>query len=443
VYVFFFYLAKFEITHKGMRNLFFFLLFYIALLSATSSCQTGRRGGDWTHFRGSNLDGISHDKSAPLNWTETDNIAWKSAMEGRGWSSPVVYDNQVWYTTATPDGKEMFAVCTDFNTGQNLFNVRVFQPDTLYRKNAINSYATPTPCIEDDFVYVHFGRYGTACLSTETGQIVWSRTDLQCEHVQGPGSSLILYRDKLIVHLEGSDVQYIVALDKTTGETVWQTDRPAELMDKLEWIGKKAYITPLIVKVNGKDLLISNGSAVCIAYDPETGKEIWRIVQGEDSTISMPSEEDGIIYFYTSFVTPPGGDPYAELLAVDPNGKGDIAATNIIWRIKSPILQLLSPLVKNGLIYTIDTEGTLLCIDAKTGETVWSEKLNGKYNSSPVYIAGHIYFSSIRGETIVIKEGRTLEVVSRNNLDGEIWATPAVVDRSILMRTSKYLYKIQ
>lgn len=431
-----------------MRNLFSPLFKFIALLSIialfsfTWSCQSGSQRGDWTHFRGSNLDGISLDKSAPLSWTETENIAWQSAMEGRGWSSPVVFKDQIWYTTATPDGKEMFAVCTDFNTGQNLFNITVFQPDTIYRKHAINSYATPTPCIEKNYVYVHYGRYGTACLSTETGLVIWSRTDLQCEHIQGPASSPILYKDMLILHMEGTDVQYIIALDKSSGETVWKTDRPKECYDPLEWIGKKAYTTPLVVEVSGKDLLISNGAAVCIAYDPETGKEIWRIVQGEDSTIAMPSEEDGIIYFYTSFVTPPGGDPYAELLAVDPDGKGDIAASNILWRVRFPVLQLLTPLVKDGLIYTVDSEGTLLCMDAKTGETVWSEKLKGKYNSSPVYIAGHIYFNSIRGETLVIKEGRELKMVAQNSLDGEIWATPAVVNGAILMRTSKYLYKI-
>ena len=404
-----------------MRHFNSHTVIYTFFLLAGMACQSS---GDWTHFRGSDLDGISHDKSAPINWTDTENIAWKTALEGRGWSSPVVYKEQIWYTTATRDGKEMFAICTDFNTGQNLFNIKVFQPDTLYRKHSINSYATPTPCIEKNYVYVHYGRYGTACISTLSGEIIWSRTDLQCEHVQGPAASPVLYKDKLILHMEGSDIQYIIALDKSTGETVWKTDRPKEIMDKLEWIGKKAYITPLIVKVNGKDQLISNGAAVCIAYDPETGKEIWRIVQGEDSTISMPSEENGIIYFYTGYVATPDGEKYAELLAVDPDGQGDIAASNILWRARSPILQLLSPLVKDGLVYTIDSEGTLLCIDAKTGETVWSEKLKGKYNSSPVYSAGHIYFSSIQGETLVIKEGRELDIVARNSLDGEIWATP-------------------
>ena len=407
------------------------------------SCKSGAGADDWTQFRGSNLDGIARAGSAPLNWSDTLNIEWKAPTEGRGWSSPVVYGDQVWYTTATLNGREMYAVCTDLKTGRKLFNVTVFRPDTVYRKHAINSYATPTPCIEKDHVYVHFGRYGTACLSTLTGEIIWSRKDLQCEHVQGPGSSPVLYHDKLILHMEGSDVQYIIALDKSTGETVWRTDRPAECYEHLEWIGKKAYTTPLIMKVNGRDLLISNGAAVCIAYDPETGKEVWRIVQGEDSTIAMPAEEDGIVYFYTSFVTPPGGDPYAELLAVDPDGQGDITGTNILWRVRSPVLQLLSPLVKDGLLYTVDSEGTMSCLDTRDGKTVWSEKLHGKYNSSPIWVDGHIYFSSIRGETLVIREGRELEVLARNRLEGEIWATPAVVDGAILMRTSKYLYKIR
>ena len=426
-----------------MRYNFIRPFFVFIIVLSTISCQSGPRDKGWTHFRGSRLDGISHDKSAPLHWSDTENITWKTAIEGRGWSSPVVYGDQVWVTTARRDGKEMFAVCTDLNTGENLFNINVFQPDSVYRKHSINSYATPTPCIEKDHVYVHFGRYGTAALSTRTGEIIWRRTDLQCNHVQGPGSSPILYKDKLIVHLEGTDEQYIVALDKSTGETIWRTDRPKECYDPLKPIGKKAYITPLIVEVNGKDLLISNGAAVCIAYDPETGREIWRIIQGVDSTISMPAEENGVVYFYTGFVTPPGGDRYAELFAVDPDGQGDIAASNILWRMKSPVLQLLTPVVKEGLLYTVDSEGFLYCLDAKTGEIIWSDKLKGKYNSSPIYVAGHIYFSSIQGETLVLKAGREYEAVAQNRLDGEIWATPAIVDGAILLRTSNFLYKIQ
>lgn len=396
----------------------------------------------WTHFRGSDLNGISSETGLPLSWNDSMNVVWKTAIEGRGWSSPVVYGEQVWLTTATIDGEELRALCVDFISGDILHNQVLFNPDTIYRKHAVNSYATPTPAIEAGFAYVHFGRYGTACLDTKTGNKIWERTDLQCEHIQGPGSSLLIYKDKLIVHMEGSDIQYIVALDKNSGETIWRTERPKAIYDKLGYIGKKAYITPIIVNVKGRDLMISNGAAVCIAYDPENGKEVWRIIQGEDSTISMPVESNGLVYFYTGYVTDAEGDKYAELLAVDPDGEGDIGNSNIEWRVKSPVLQLQSPVVVNGLLYTVDSKALLSCLDAGSGETIWTKQLKGKFHSSPVYADGHVYINSTRGDTYVFKAGIKLELVAENKLDGEIWTSPAVTGGAILMRTSKSLYKI-
>ena len=396
----------------------------------------------WTHFRGNELNGISSEEKLPITWNDSTNIAWKTAFEGKGWSSPVVYGEQVWFTTATGEGKEMRAVCLDFKTGKIEHDRVIFRPDTLYRKHSINTYATPTPAIEEGYVYVHFGRYGTACLDTRTGATVWARSDMQCEHIQGPGSSLLIYKNKLIVHMEGSDIQYIVALDKRSGETIWRTERPKELYDRLEYIGKKAYTTPIVVRVNGRDLLISNGSAACIAYDPETGEEVWRIVQGEDSTIAMPTESQGIIYFYTSFVTDDSGEQHAELLAVDPDGSGDIGDTNVIWRIRTPILQLPSPVVWEGLLYTVDSQGVLHCLDAATGKSVWSKKMPGKFHSSPLIADSHLYVSSTRGITYVLKTGTEPVIVAENRLDGEIWATPAMTGGAIIIRTSKFLYKI-
>ncbi|MEN8230666.1 MAG: PQQ-binding-like beta-propeller repeat protein [Bacteroidota bacterium] len=394
----------------------------------------------WTHYRGSNLNGISSGTGFPVTWNDSTHVKWKTAIEGKGWSSPVVYGDQVWLTTEKE--KEMRAICIDSRSGEILHNRVVFNPDTLYRKHSVNTYATPTSAIEKDFIYVHFGRYGTACLDTRSGETVWERTDMQVEHLQGPGSSLRIYKEKLIVHLEGTDIQYITALDKKTGKTLWKTHRPAELYNPLDPIGKKAYITPIIINVNGRDLMISNGSAVCIAYDPETGKEVWRIIQGEDSTISMPVESNGIVYFYTGYVTGEDGKKYAELFAVNPNGEGDIGDSNILWRVKSPILQLLTPVIVDGLLYTVDSKGLLSCLEGETGETIWSKNLKGKYHSSPVFANRYIYISSTRGRTVVIKAGRELQIVSENTLDGEIWATPALTDGAIFMRTSKYLYKI-
>jgi len=421
-----------------MRNLLlaaitYYFLFY--LQSITFAQQS-----NWTQFRGNNLDGISKDTGVPVLWNDSLNVAWKTKLNGKGWSSPVIFADQIWLTTATEDGRKMFAVCTSLKSGKELFNIKLFEPDKTYAKHEINTYATPTPCIEQGFVYLHFGTYGTACVRTSDGITIWKRTDLNCDHIQGPGSSPIVYKNLLILHIEGVDVQYIIGLDKRTGKTVWKTERPKECYEKLDPIGRKAYITPIIVNLKGKDLLISNGSAACIAYDPETGKEVWRVVQGEDSTISSPFSENGIVFFFTGFVTPKEGEKYAEMMAVDPLGSGDVTKTNVLWRIKSPILQLLTPLIKDGLIYTIDSKNYLFCIEGKTGKTVYTKKLTGKYNSSPVYANGNIYFTSTTGETLIIKEGRSLQIVNRNRIKGEVFATPAISNTSMIIRTDTWLY---
>lgn len=421
-----------------MKRFNYLLLLILFALPACSQLPPQ----DWTHFRGSNLDGHAPEGKYPLTFNDSMNVLWKTPIEGRGWSSPVVLDNQVWMTTADPDGKKMFVVCADLQSGKILHNIKIFEPDTLYTQHAVNSFATPTPCVEKGRVYVHFGIYGTAAISTGNGDILWKRTDLECEHVQGPGSSVILHGNKLILHMEGTDKQYIVALDKNTGKTIWLTHRPAECYEPLEEIGKKAYITPLVISVEGRELLISNGSAVCIAYDVETGEEVWRVVQGEDSTIAMPMFYDGILYFYTSFITPPEGEKFCELLAVDPKGRGDITDSHVLWRFPSPILQLLTPVVSGGMIYSIDSKSIAWCIDAKTGEVVWQNRVKGKYNASPIAAGGYIYFPSTQGSVLVLKEGRNFVPVSENRLDGEIWATPAFVDGTVLVRTSKYLYRI-
>lgn len=414
----------------------------VALLSIACTLTAQVNIPSWTHFRGNHLDGISSESGIPVSWNDSTNIAWKNAIDGKGWSSPIILGDQVWLTTATGAGKEMRALCFNFTSGEIIHNRIIFNPDSLYRIHAINSYATPTGAIEAGRVYLHFGRYGTACLDTESGETIWKRTDMQVEHIQGPASSLLIYEDKLIVHMEGSDIQYITALDKETGETIWKTDRPEELYSPIEYIGKKAYITPIIVDVNGRKLMISNGSAACIAYDPDTGEEVWRIVYGEDSTIAMPTESNGVVYFYVGFETDTAGEKHSKLMAVDPDGQGDIEESNVLWSVETPVLQLLSPLVKDGLLYTIDSRSEMWCLDASDGSALWSEGMKGKFHSSPVYTDQHVYFSSTRGYTYVVKEGRELEIIAENKLDGEIWATPAIAGGAIFIRTNKYLYKI-
>ncbi len=428
------------VTLNSFQGLIMKLLISSFALLLTTSCSTTPRS--WTHFRGNSLNGIVEAGSYPTTWTDSTNITWKTKIRGRGWSSPVVYGDQIWCTSATKDGKEMFAVCLDYNSGKITKEIDLFQPDTLYRIHPVNSFATPTPAIEEGFVYVHFGRHGTACLDTKTGEKVWERSDIQCEHIQGPGSSVFLYENMVIIHMEGIDRMRIYALDKKSGETIWVAERNEKWYQGIDEIGRKAYVTPIVIAVDGRELLISNGSCVCDAYDVHTGELVWYIPRGEDSTISMPVESDGKVYFYSGFETRENGEKTCDLICVDPKGSGDITS-NIIWSVPSPMLQLQTPVVNDGLLFTVDSESLLLCLDAATGETIWEEKLKGKFHSSPTWADGKIYINSTRGKTYIYKASKQKELLAENELKGEIWTTPVFLEGSILLRTSKFLYKIK
>ena len=423
------------------RHSLFFCFFSFAFLFVTK--QAGSQDKNWTQFRGSDLNGLALNEKIPLKWDDSS-IKWKTAIHDQGYSSPVIYDNQVWITAAKSDGKELYAVCTDFQTGKIIYDIKIFAPEEVEGKHSINTYASPTPCIEKGFVYVHYGSNGTACINTTNGSIVWKRNDFKCKHVQGPASSPVIYKNLLILHFEGVDVRFIVALDKSNGKIIWRSDRPTEPYEPLSKIGRKAYITPLIINVKGHDMLISNGSAVCIAYDPNSGKEIWRVVDGAESTIAMPFSEKGILYWYTGYKADGNGNKSTNLLAVNPEGNRDITGTNIIWKKQEELSrnQCLTPVIKDGLIYTVNTRNIMMCIDAASGEEVWSIHVTSNYDASPLYVNGNILFFSVKGEVIAIKAGRKYDVVAQNQMDSGIWATPAILRNSVILRTQKYLYRI-
>jgi outer membrane protein assembly factor BamB len=417
-------------------NLLFASMLFISLTAVSQSA-------DWTQFRGSRGNALAENENIPLKLDESS-IIWKREIHDRGHSSPVVYGNQIWVTTAKEDGREFYAVCIDFKTGAIVYDIKVFTPGEAGEKHQLNTYATPTPCIERGFVYVHYGNAGTACINTANGAVVWRNSDFKCKFVQGPASSPILYKNLVILHYEGVDVRFLVALDKRSGKAVWKSDRPEEPYKPLPDIGKKAYTTPLIMTVKERDLLISNGSAVCIAYDPNTGKEIWRVVDGAESTIAMPITEGGVVYWYTGFMVAGDGSNYTDFLAVNPDGQGDITASNILWKKREALAhnQMLTPVIRDGLIYTVNSRNTMMCIDAKTGEEVWSKHVTSDYDASPLFINGNIWFFSAKGEILILKAGRKYEVVAQNRSDSGIFATPAVLRNSMILRTQKYLYRI-
>ena len=421
------------------------LIVFISVIFNRSQAQTdinpkvsGKQNLNWTYYRGSNLDGVSLNKDLPLNWSENENIVWKTSIHGKGASSPVVFGNQIWITTGDSTGKKLFAVCMSLKTGKVIHDLKVFEPDSISPLHNLNTHATPTPAIEEGFVYIHFGTMGTACLESASGNVVWKRTDMQCNYVSGAVSSPIIYKNMLILHFEGIDIQYIIALDKKTGKTIWKSIRPQELYVNQPAIARKAFITPIIVNVDGKDMLISNGAEVCIAYNPMTGEEIWRIPYTSDTTISMPMFSNGLVIFTTGLMEP------IKLMGVKPSGKGDITNTNVVWNYSTKEIPAInSPVIKDGLLYMIHERGALTCLEAETGKVVYTNKLKGEFYSSPICADDKIYFFSKKGTIYVLQEGREFKILAENHLEGEYMATLAVSGKSLIIRSNKALYRIE
>ncbi len=391
---------------------------------------------NWPEFRGPNGDGRCEETSLPLTWSETSNVTWKTAIHDQGWSSPVIWGDQIWMTTATKDGKSLYAVCVDYKTGNLLHDIKVFDITEPQRKHPQNSYATSSPVIKDGRVYVHYGYAGTACIDTQSGEMLWKWDEVKCEHVQGPASSLFLFENLVIVHLEGNDVQYIFALDKQTSKEVWRAERPQEYYTGNP-LYYKAYATPIIIHVDGKPQLVSNGSKVCVAYDPYTGKEIWRVVYGGDSTISRPIFAEGLV-----FVNVGWKEKSSELWAVKP-GVGDITESNVLWKLVENIPIESSPVYANGCIFTVDNRGTISCIDAQTGAFVWQQDFGGMYGASPIYANGRVYFFDKKNKIVVVDASRNYKLLAENILDEGFMASPAVKDNSFILRTKTHLYRIE
>ena len=412
--------------------MFKFVAIFLVLLM-TSLASAGDR---WPQFRGPTGDGLSDAVGLPLTWSETENVAWKTPIHGRAWSSPVVLGNQIWMTTAPEDGSEMSAVCVALDSGRIVHDIRLFSDNVVTQEMiALNTFASPTPVIEEGRVWVHFGVYGTACLDTSTGDVLWTRRDIHCDHFRGPGSSPIVYDDLLIFHMDGIDVQYVVALDKTTGKTRWKTDRSIDLLAYIP-DQRKAYSTPLLIEVDGRTQLLSTGSQGSYAYDPATGKELWRIRHDGYSNASRPLFADGLAYVNTGFGK-------AHLWAVRCDGRGDVTDTHVEWTRTKAVPAKPTPVLVDGLIFMADDNGVASCLEAATGKVVWQKRIGGKHSASPIHAQRRIYFFSHEGETTVIAAARQFKELAKNQLEAGFMASPAVVGKSLILRTKTHLYRIE
>lgn len=433
------------------------LLPLIALLTLSAlALAAPDKSGSWPGFRGPTADGRSTARGLPTNWSETENIRWKAAIHGRGHSSPVVLGNQVWVTTADekPGEKKppmrgappsnpvqevsFFAVCLDRDNGRIQHDIKLgSQLDPQYC-HPFNSYASPTPFIEPGRLYAHFGSLGTWCIDTATGKAIWERRDLKCDHFRGAGSSPIVYGDLLYLILDGADFQYVIALNKATGETVWKTDRKIKYStDNGDY--KKAYATPALVEIDGRKHLVCPSAECTIAYDPKTGAELWRIAHGGMNGAARPVLGDGLLFLTSGH--------NKNLLAMKPGTLGTIPTSDVKWRATKDVPTRPSLVFDDGLIYMVSDNGLASCLDAATGKPYYaSERLDGEFSASPVLADGHIYYCSQRGKTFVVDTGKSFNVVAENRLgeskDIGFMASPAIAGDSLYLRTTTHLYRV-
>ncbi len=390
----------------------------------------------WPQFRGGDHDAKAPgDARLPVRWSETENIRWKLPTQLRGWSSPAVWGDTAVLTEATEDGREMFALAVDLENGKVRWRKRIFENAEVEEAHLMNSYASPSPVTDGQRAWVHFGSYGTACLDLQTGDVIWQRRDLPCAHYRGPGSSPLLDdQGRLFIHFDGFDLQYIVALSADTGDTLWRRDRDIDYgTDNGDQM--KAYSTSKLIDVDGQSQLISPTSKATIAYRPDTGEEIWRVLYDQFSATGQPLFDGQRVYISTGFGK-------SHLIAVDPRGNGDITDTHLLWEAAKGIGSKPTPLLHDGLIYNVHDAGVASCIDAQSGEALWTQRFGGEFSASPLGGNGVVYWFDHDGTCYVTRQGREFELVAENRLDDGCMASPVPLPDSLLVRTRSALYRI-
>jgi outer membrane protein assembly factor BamB len=415
-----------------MRVLFPLWVVFIVSLVAVG-------GESWPQFRGPAQNGVSDATGLPLKWSESEGVKWKTPIPGEGWSSPILANGQIWVTTALDEGHSLRAICVDLETGKISRDIEVFKNDSPPPKNKRNSYASPTGVIDGDRVFVHFGAMGTACIDTKSGSIRWENRDLRVDHQNGPGGSIVGWKDKLIIACDGVDFQYEVALDKLTGKVAWKTPRSAlpELM-KLPADMRKAYGTPVLLPIDGRTQSLTTASNRLYAHDPDSGKEIWHFDYPRGfSNVPLPVSDGKVMVVATGFMKP-------ILLGIKVGrAKGDVTQSHLLWKQPAGAPDQSSPIIVKDRVYVTTSGGILSCLNLQNGQIVWKERIGSDFAASPIYAAGRLYFFAAAGPCTVIEPGDTFKKLAENTLEAGCMASPAVVGKSLIVRTKTHLYRIE
>jgi len=420
-----------------MKNTILFCVYFIFFVTTASSQEPE----NWARFRGPNGQGISKVTALPVRWNAQENIAWKTYIPGEGWSSPIVWNDHIFLTTAMNNGENCYVIAIDRRTGKILWNKLVFTQKPQQHRHEWNSYATPTPVTDGKTVFAVFSGGSFVALDFD-GNVRWINSDLDYYSQHGMGTSPILYGDLLLLSvnpsnreepkglgwLEPWDKSYLLALDKNTGKERWRGKRG---------MSRIAHATPVVMQVNGKDQIISPAGDVIQGFDPEEGKLIWTVISTGEPCVPSPAIGDELVY------SSPTNS--ASIRAVRANGQGDCTATHIVWEQSRNVPMMASFLYVKPCLYTCSDGGNFSCLDANTGEIFWQMRLkSGQLNPSPLYADGKIYVLSEEGTTTVLKPSndpkKPAEIIATNKLGEHCRASIAVADKQLIIRTDNQLW---
>ena len=387
---------------------------------------------EWPQFRGPRSDNHATGKPTPLEWSDTQNVTWKIEVPGLGWSSPSVVDGRIFLTTAVKDGEALSLRTLAFatSTGAVLWDQEIRRLDMAPQIHTKNSHASPTPIVREGFVYVHFGAQGMAKLRAKDGHIEWTNTELEYPPVHGCGGSPILSHGKLLIACDGSSDPFVAAVDAMTGKVAWKKFRSEEARIS------HSFVTATVATVDGKDQLFAPGPEHFAAYDVDSGEELWKVRAPGWSVVPQPAVGHGLVIYNHDYDHP-------ELIAVRLGGHGDVTESHVVWRISKGAPSTPSPLLVGDELYFVSDKGIASCVDARTGEQNWMERLGGNYSSSPVFANGRVLFMDEDGLATWVKPGKEFENLGTNQVPGRTFATPAFVDGAMYLRTDAHLYKFE
>ena len=401
------------------------------LLCSISIFALNALAADWPEFRGPGAQGHAGNAKLPVEFGPAKNLKWKAVVPGDGWSSPVIVKGRIYITTAIKqgDGYSLNAICLDAATGRLVWNRPIIKVAKASRTHRKNTQASPTPIVSGDRLYVHFGHMGTACLDLK-GNPIWKNETLEYSSVHGNGGSPVLVNGKLIFSCDGARNPFVIALDAKTGKQAWKVNRSVNAPRKF------SFSTPLVLRTDDGTQVLLPGSDMLGAYHPDTGKEIWKVTFKGYSVVPRPVVGHGMVFFSSGF-------DRATAVAVLLGGKGDVTDSHGAWVLAKGAPHTPSMLLVSHDLFMVSDGGIASCVNAKTGQAIWSERLGGGHSASPIYADGKLYFTSEAGVVTVLLAGRNFTVLAKNPLGERALASPSVSGDALFIRTVGHLWKFQ